>query len=625
MVKKKMTKRDQWAEEQGQLGKAQDEMKAFIIEKREGRILDDVERARVFSPLTTPITKLLKDALYVSKKDATTGQILQVPVFQDYLYKQETDATTGEKLSVPIFSMDALKTVLEGANNKSEAIRALLEEQNARNTLIYTELLEMNDKLGDLNIQPIFIPPQRPEGERTTEDILEAVETLMTNNLQTAQSMDATLKQINFQITKQKEVNNEQSKNTIAKLEELKQEINNQAKAMENVIKNFKTIADNPLKNPIFDLPYPDLTNPFDDKYTQEDYETMIERYHEILLKAHNETYKGIKGTRTYTSDDDLFKLLDNKTQATTKGRKPLTAEEKSFVDEFTKEASSNQKLWQASFQRLPRNKLFEKKLGDLDNLTVKEVEKVLQPEFLMKISNPSFMQETIASSSKKGSKTKGSKKSSKSSPEPPQEPPQEPSASSSKGKGYTHTELTGSVASKRNMRRGHIGQGYGMEVHGYKMKPDGSFGNLKIDFPKLVMYHQLVVSNTQGQNVINEKSDPNLVELLTKRYYKNKNYSELSKKQFKRLVEMSDLPLDPITNKMELVRAEGQKVSGVKVFLGETQLIDQLEKIIGSVTAGNTSDAMENEGREIILQLYKIGKMSKDDYRLLYDKYFKI
>jgi hypothetical protein len=185
---------------------------------------------------------------------------------------------------------------------------------------------------------------------------------------------------------------------------------------------------------------------------------------------------------------------------------------------------------------------------------------------------------------------------------------------------------LTGSVASKRNMRRGHIGQGYGMEVHGYKMKPDGSFGNLKIDFPKLVMYHQLVVSNAQGQNVINEKSDPNLIELLTKRYYKNKNYSDLSKKQFKRLVEMSDLPLDPITNKMELVRGEGtQKISGVKVFLGETQLIDQLEKIIGSITAGNTSDAMENEGREIILQLYKIGKMSKDDYRLLYDKYFKI
>ena len=157
-------------------------------------------------------------------------------------------------------------------------------------------------------------------------------------------------------------------------------------------------------------------------------------------------------------------------------------------------------------------------------------------------------------------------------------------------------------------------------------MKPDGGFGSLKIDFPKLVMYHQLVVSNAQGQNVINEKSDPNLVELLTKRYYKNKNYSELSKKQFKKLVEMSDLPIDPLTNKMELIRGEVQvKSSGVKVFLGETQLIDQLEKIIGSISAGNTSDAMENEGREIILQLYKIGKMSKDDYRSLYNLYFKI
>jgi hypothetical protein len=52
---------------------------------------------------------------------------------------------------------------------------------------------------------------------------------------------------------------------------------------------------------------------------------------------------------------------------------------------------------------------------------------------------------------------------------------------------------------------------------------------------------------------------------------------------------------------------------------------IDQLEKIIGSINASNTSDAMENEGREIILQLYKIGKMTKDDYRSLYNLHFKI
>jgi hypothetical protein len=594
------TKRDIWAEEQGQLGKAQDEMKAFIIERREGRILDDVERQRVFQPLTTPITKLLKDALYISKKDDATGQILQVPIFEDFLYEKQIDPETGKEASVPIFSMDALKTALEGANNKSEAIRLILEEQNTRNTLIYTELIEMNDKLGNLNIQPVVIPPAQQAQDRQIE-ILEEIEGLMRRNLQTARSMDTTLGEINNKIEEQKAINDAQSINTIAKLDEVKQEIIQQGINMENVIKNIKTIAGNPLNNPIFDIPFPDLTNPTDDTYTQEQLEAMVERYHSILLKAHNESYKGLKGTRTYTSDDDLFKLLDNKTQATKSDRKPLTAEEKGFIDEFTKEANSNSKLWQVSFQRLPRNKLFEKKLGDLDNIDVKEVEKILQPKFLQKISKQTFTADTVSTSAKKTSKKS-----------PAQEPPQNSPASSSKGQGYT--------------RRGHIGSGYGMEVHGYKMKPDGTFGNLKIDFPKLVMYHQLVVSNAQGQNVINEKSDPNLVELLTKRYYKNKNYSELSKQQFKRLVEMSDLPIDPLTNKMELVRGEGnQKVSGVKVFLGEVQLIDQLEKIIGSINAGNTSDAMENEGREIILQLYKIGKMSKDDYRLLYEKYFKI
>lgn len=602
---KKTTKRDKWAEEQGQLGKAMDEMKAFITERREGRVMDDEERKRVFSPLTTPITKLLKDSLFVSKKDDTTGQIIQVPIFDDFLYKKEIDPDTGKEVSVPNFSMDDLKTALEGVNDKNEAIRTILQEQNDRNLLIYQELLEMNDRIGNLNIPPVVIPPALANNNAP---VLEQISDILQRNLLTAQSMDQTLNNIENEIRQLKLINDQQSQNTIAKLEELKQEITAQGNAMEDVIKNINTITNDPLKNPIFDIPYPDLTNQFDDRYTQEDLEKMIEKYHTILLKTHNETYKGLKGARTYTSDSDLFKLLDNKTQGTMKGRVALTKEEKEFIDEFTSEADGNQKLWQVSFQRLPRNKLFEKKLGDLDNLTVTEVEKILQPAFLQNLTNPNYMKATSSSekkSSKKSSPSKSSTSSSKSSPPPP---PPSPSGSGLPTK-----------------RRGHIGKGYGLEIHGYKMKPDGSFGNLTIDFPKLVMYHQLVVSNAQGQNVINEKSDPNLVELLTKRYYKNKNYSELSKQQFKKLVEMSDLPIDPLTNKMELIRGGNQKLSGVKVFLGENQLIDQLEKIIGSISAGNTSDAMENEGREIILQLYKIGKMSKDDYRSLYNLYFKI
>ena len=609
MVKK--SKRDKWAEEQGQLGKAMDEMKAFITERREGRILDDEERKRVFSPLTTPISKLLRDSLFVSKKDAITGQVVQVPIFDNFLYKKEIDPDTGKEVNVPNFSMDELKTALEGVNDKNTAIQTILQEQNDRNLLIYQELLEMNDRIGNLNIPPIVIPAPVVNNNAP---VLEQISDILQRNLLTAQSMDQTLNNIETEIQQLKNINDQQSQNTISKLEELKQEIMTQGNVMTDVIKNINTITNDPLKNPIFDIPYPDLTNQFDDRYTQEDLEKMIEKYHTILLKTHNESYKGLKGVRTYTSDSDLFKLLDNKTQGTMKGRVALTKEEKEFIDEFTSEADGNQKLWQVSFQRLPRNKLFEKKLGDLDNLTVSEVEKILQPSFLQNLTNPNYMKATSSSEKKSSKKSHDASASGKppsgvssSKSSPPPAPPPSPSGSGSK-------------------RRGHIGQGYGLEVHGYKMKPDGSFGNLKIDFPKLVMYHKLVVSNAQGQNVINEKSDPNLVELLTKRYYKNKNYSELSKQQFKKLVEMSDLPIDPLTNKMELIRGEGQmKSSGVKVFLSENQLIDQLEKIIGSINAGNTSDAMENEGREIILQLYKIGKMTKDDYRSLYNIYFKI
>lgn len=602
MVKK--SKRDIWAEEQGNLGKAMDEMKGFITERREGRILDDEERKRVFSPLTTPITKLLKDSLFVSKKDPTTGQVVQVPIFDNFLYKKEIDPDTGKEVSVPNFSMNELKTALEGVNDKNEAIRTILQEQNDRNLLIYQELLEMNDRIGNLNIPPVVIPPPVVNNNAP---ILEQISDILQRNLLTAQSMDQTLNNIENEIRQLKLINDQQSQNTIAKLEELKQEITAQGSAMEDVIKNITTLT-NQAKDSIDDS---------DINLTTEEQQELVDRYNNIVLKAFKETNKFKTGTktddkpkrRTTMSDKDMFKLLENDSANKRHLRSPLTIEENDFIEEFNLFHSD---LIPVSLQKMPRDKLFEKS-NEIKNLSISEVQNLI---------NPNYMKAT-SSSEKKSSKKSSPSKSSPSKSSPPPAPPPSPSGS---GLPTKHIESTGNVASKLNKRRGHIGQGYGLEVHGYKMKPDGSFGNLKIDFPKLVMYHQLVVSNSQGQNVINEKSDPNLVELLTKRYYKNKNYSELSKQQFKKLVEMSDLPIDPLTNKMELIRGEGnQKLSGVKVFLGETQLIDQLEKIIGSINAGNTSDAMENEGREIILQLYKIGKMTKDDYRTLYNLYFKI
>ena len=588
MVKK--SKRDKWAEEQGQLGKAMDEMKAFITERREGRILDDEERKRVFSPLTTPISKLLRDSLFVSKKDATTGQIIQVPIFDNFLYKKEIDPDTGKEVSVPNFGMDELKTALEGVNDKNTAIQTILQEQNDRNLLIYQELLEMNDRIGNLNIPPIVIPAPVVNNNAP---VLEQISDILQRNLLTAQSMDQTLNNIENEIRQLKLINDQQSQNTIAKLEELKEEIMTQGNAMEDVIKNITTLTTQ-AKDSIDDS---------DINLTPTEQQELIDRYNNIVLKAFKETSKFKAGTKSddkskrkrAMTDKSMFEILDNKSSNTLHLRTPLSKEEKDFIDEFNLFHSD---LIPVSLQKLPRDKLYEKldEIKDQD-LSITEVQNLI---------NPNYMKAT-SSSEKKSSKKSSPSKSSPSKSSPPPAPPPSPSGSGSK-------------------RRGHIGQGYGLEVHGYKMKPDGSFGNLKIDFHKLVMYHQLVVSNSQGQNVINEKSDPNLVELLTKRYYKNKNYSELSKQQFKKLVEMSDLPIDPLTNKMELIRGEGnQKLSGVKVFLGETQLIDQLEKIIGSISAGNTSDAMENEGREIILQLYKIGKMSKDDYRSLYNLYFKI
>jgi len=68
---------------------------------------------------------------------------------------------------------------------------------------------------------------------------------------------------------------------------------------------------------------------------------------------------------------------------------------------------------------------------------------------------------------------------------------------------------------------------------HAYKLDSYGRFGNLFIDGVQLMQYNKLVATDNNGNIVMIKKVDPSLIELLKKKYNKNKKYSESAKKDF--------------------------------------------------------------------------------------------
>ena len=65
---------------------------------------------------------------------------------------------------------------------------------------------------------------------------------------------------------------------------------------------------------------------------------------------------------------------------------------------------------------------------------------------------------------------------------------------------------------------------------HAYKITPQaGECGKLIIDLPKLFS-HLKIVAYRNGVKVYEKQADFNTIDLLTKRYNSNKNYSEVSR-----------------------------------------------------------------------------------------------
>ena len=134
-----------------------------------------------------------------------------------------------------------------------------------------------------------------------------------------------------------------------------------------------------------------------------------------------------------------------------------------------------------------------------------------------------------------------------------------------------------------------------------YKIGQGGSYGNLTIDFPKLMGQLRLV-AHKNGSKVYDKVVDFDTIDLLTKRFNSRKNYSNLSKKVLEELNSLSKIPIHKTSKKYQKIG------SGVKFFSDPNDLITRMELLVGEMNAGNDSNDVKNEFIEIVHVLHKLG-----------------
>jgi len=91
----------------------------------------------------------------------------------------------------------------------------------------------------------------------------------------------------------------------------------------------------------------------------------------------------------------------------------------------------------------------------------------------------------------------------------------------------------------------------------------------------------------------------------LTKRFNSKKKYSDLSKMVFNQLNQLSEIPIHRSSKKYSKIG------SGVVYYNDVNDLIDRMELLGGSLSAGN--DSAKSEFSEIAHKLYQIGKIDNN------------
>ena len=150
-----------------------------------------------------------------------------------------------------------------------------------------------------------------------------------------------------------------------------------------------------------------------------------------------------------------------------------------------------------------------------------------------------------------------------------------------------------------------------------YKIDQNGQYGGLIIDLPKLYG-HLKVIAHKNGPEglvkVYDKQADFDTLDLLTKRFNSKKKYSDLSKKIFDELNQISGIPIHRTSSKFKKI---GQ---GVIYYNNPNDLLDRMELLGGSILAGN--DGVKKEFTQIAHTLNKIGVINNNQLNDLIKEY---
>ena len=171
----------------------------------------------------------------------------------------------------------------------------------------------------------------------------------------------------------------------------------------------------------------------------------------------------------------------------------------------------------------------------------------------------------------------------------------------------------------KYRTTKGQMGSGIYTQKkrNAYKIDQNGQYGGLIIDLPKLYG-HLKVIAHKNGPEglvkVYDKQADFDTLDLLTKRFNSKKKYSDLSKKIFDELNQISGIPIHRTSSKFKKI---GQ---GVIYYNNPNDLLDRMELLGGSILAGN--DGVKKEFTQIAHTLNKIGVINNNQLNDLIKEY---
>ncbi len=154
------------------------------------------------------------------------------------------------------------------------------------------------------------------------------------------------------------------------------------------------------------------------------------------------------------------------------------------------------------------------------------------------------------------------------------------------------------------------------------KLKPSGEFGSaVVIDVPELVGGKLYAYNKINGQKILSGKADKSLQKLLFQKYDPKEKYTNKALDIYKKLIERAGVNHN-LGQKQNLVSGKFNTIDP-KFYSNPEEVLNRLEKIISTITAGNDSLQIKNEGSNISDFLLSKKMMTKTQHKKMFQKYF--